>query len=346
MAKRKTDVDIIDEDEGLVVDLTPKATRQFKGTDENPTDAETGEDLFEDITPALRNAKPDPAPELDDDEDDEGEEEELAASKDEEIEPEEEDEPKLRRGGKFQRRIDRERRLNQEKDEEIQELRDRLDALDNRSRIGDLESKFNGEKSKLEGEIADLEKQLTQAIEDGESAKQGQLTRELIKKTADLQTKQIVFDREKDTSKVAAAPEVAVARKAQQWIRKHPRFKTDTEFRDDVKLLDKQVAAAGFDPSTPEFYEELDRRLKKHYPKEFATARREEAEEEAPRRRPPTQNLRSDSRPAPKRSADGFERRGNTVRLTARQVSNMRTFNLDPTNPNHVREYVSQNRSK
>ena len=112
------------------------------------------------------------------------------------------------------------------------------------------------------------------------------------------------------------------------------------------------VAAAGFDPETDEYYKELDRRIKKRYPEEYKMERRqrdedtddetEEGETSPARRRHPSQQLRRGNDRGTK-DVGGFKVRGTKVTLSPRQKANMRNFQMDPSNPDDVKEYVISN---
>lgn len=63
----------------------------------------------------------------------------------------------------------------------------------------------------------------------------------------------------------------------EEWIAKNPRFTTDRTFQRWVKTIDSELAEEGYDPSSTEFYNELDVRLREAAPQLF--------KEDAPRRK-------------------------------------------------------------
>lgn len=78
------------------------------------------------------------------------------------------------------------------------------------------------------------------------------------------------------------------ARRTQSFIDKHKWFKPGAEdFDSDVtQMLDNQVANEGYDPSTPAYWNELERRMRERLPHRFeADERRERRGGEKPRRK-------------------------------------------------------------
>lgn len=351
MAKH-TPADFIDSDDeaGIEIDLAKtKPSRKFAGSDDQLIDAETGESEFDDITPALRKVKAEEPDDLDEDEDqdedadDEEEPARVVADEDEE------DEIPKRRGGKFQSRLEREQRLKREAREESAELRARLERLERGAELGAAERQFSSETAALQGRVKTLSEQLEKAIEDGESAEQVRLQNELGDLKVELRAKQLVFEgrkKEVESAKdLGPSGDKIVQRKVGAWKRQHPRYNTDKSFEGFVKGVDKELVAEGFDAESDEFYDELDRRIKKRYPEEYRGAKGRKTEEvETPRRRAPSQQAARDSAPARRNKDDGsFVRSGSKVRLSARQVRNMRQFGLDPTDIKDVTAYIREN---
>lgn len=347
MAKRQSQIlDDDSDDEGLELDLSVRPTRKFKGTDDQLVDAETGETEFDDITPALRKVKPPVVADTDEDEDLEepevDEEEEEPRSR--VVVSDDEDESARGKGRGWKSRLDRERRLKEEAREETNELRARLDKIERGQELSKLETQHTAEVTKAQSEIERLNAQLKQAMEDGETDKQIKLNDQIQDLRVDLRAKQMVFEGQKQkleqavNAAPAAAGDVIVKRKVGAWKRQHARFNTDPEFQGFVKGVDSKLCAEGFDPETDEFYEELDKRVKRRYPEEY---RNRQARE---RRAAPSQTVDRDSAPANRsKQTQTFQRNGNKVTLSARQVRNMRQFGMDPENADDVRSYVREN---
>jgi hypothetical protein len=364
------------DDDSIEIDLSnSKPSRKFGGNDADPTDAETGEELFADITPRLRDVRAtEPEEEEEEEEEDEREEDEddlesFADDEDEEtddLDNEEVDsdaEADRKRGKKpgkkissWQRRLQRERRLTEEERENNRELRARLDKIEATVKTTANTETYNREKADLEAKIATANEQLEAAIEDGDTKAQAKINGELIDLKVDLRAKASAHAQAVEAAKTVTSTtddSTIIVRKVKQWQRKHPRFQRDIEFQGFVRGADKAVAAAGFDPETDEYYKELDRRIKKRYPEEYKMERRQrdedtdETEEEtpAPRRRHPSQQLRRGNDRGTK-DVGGFKVRGTKVTLSARQKANMRNFQMDPSNPDDVKEYVLNNMPK
>lgn len=347
------------------IDIAP--SRKFKGTDDEPIDANTGETLFEDITPRLRTYKaPDEEPEVEDDEADV--EDEVPESEDDEPieddqdlsdlnEPVEESDEELEEAekpapkDKFFKRLQREKRLREETEANYSELQKRIDTLEAKQRVDASEIEYTSTKTKLDGEITKVREKLEAAVEAGDTKAQVALTEELSDLKSDLRVKKDKFETAKEAiaKKAAEPPSSIVTRKVQQWTRAHRRFGTDQVFQDFVKSTDRQIAKEGFDPESSEYYAELDKRVKQRYPEEYPKTKQANGKDKngtpVKRASHPSASFRRDNGAKPK-TKDGFVIRGSKVTLTARQQENMRAFQLDPSNPNDVREYVNNNLSK
>lgn len=344
MAKRQPTI-VEDSDDGSIsIDLIPKS-RKLAGTDEDPIDTETGEEIFADLTPRLRTMKVDeeeaeeeidedePADEADEDEEDETEEAVVVEDDAEEEEPEA---GASRSRSKFQKRLDRERRLREEQADENKALRERLDKLENTQKSRADDATFASEKAAIDGKIAKIREELEVAVEAGETKDQLRLSEELSDLKHELRSKEADHKRAKEAAPVKTEDNTIVVTKVRQWMRKHPRFNRDQEFAALVRATDKSVANAGFDPETDEFYAELDKRLRKRYPEEYPKAGK--------RPSPPSSNPRTEGAGPTKKKSESFTSRNGRVTLSRADVANMRKFQLDPTNPADVREYVISNR--
>lgn len=347
MPKQKNDPKISENDDGsLDVELTP--SRRIVGDDTDPTDAETGEALFADISPRFRTAlakdAPEEEPEEDEHEAEEDDEDEPEETPEVDDEPEEDDEPaegsSRRKSSKVAARVARERRLREEAEANNRDLKARLDRLEAQQQTVADDAKFLAEQAEAQKQLIELQKQKAQAVEDGDTAAQIKIDDQILDLKVDLKAKKLAHEAAK-TQRAAAqadpAQHAVVVRKANAWIRKHPRFRNDSDFKDLVKRYDREIAKEGFDPETDEFYEELDRRVKKVYPEEYPQPTRTQ------RNKHPSQNQRPAAK-QPSKTAGDLKAKDGKVRLTQSQVANMRKFGMDPSNPNHVLAYVQNNR--
>lgn len=363
------------EDGGVAIELTPRKERKFKGSDDAPVDAETGESVFDDLSPRFNKkldeaaAKESGAAKEDEEEtgdleiQDEGDEQQQAADADESEETDESedsdtvdevddtDEVEERRPGKknkFEKRLDRANRLVEETRAESAILRQRLDAQESTAKAQADEAKYNTEKSKLTGDLDKARTEYRAAIEAGDTDAQVAANEKIADAKGDLKVLEVRYgDARLQLEQSKTSGSTLVKTKSDQWIRKHGRYNTDKEFAATARTVDQQVSAAGFNPETDEYYKELDKRMSKFYPKEFKGGRVTEVI--PPRRKHPASGLRRDeggAAPSTKKKTVGgnFEMKNGRVMLTPRHIKTMRDFNMDPTNPNDVRDFVEQNR--
>lgn len=342
-----------DEDESISLTVAPSA--KDKGSDDtNPIDALTGEPMFDDIDPRFGLVEPaeirkkkdievGDEPEDDDldtsdvQEDEDGE----FVEKDEE---EEEAEPEDRGSKSMRKRLARERRLREESDANYKDLKDTVNELrDQLNQRANTEA-FEATRSKLEGTVKEIRAKLATAIEGGQSEEQADLIEQLADAKAELKKEAALHDgAKKAAEKNTTTASPIVKRKLDQWFRKHPRFNRDPEFADIVRVIDKAVARDHFDPETDEYYREVDKRLRKHYPEEYKNVKADEGDEPQRRNKPPSQGFRREAPAQRKRTVGGFEVQGKSIKLSPRQVENMKVFGMDPQNPADVREYVGNN---
>lgn len=358
------------EDGGVALALKP--SKRFSGSDDAPIDIETGDSVFDDLSPrfvrSIEEATTKPKKkvvEADADEDeevevvdedeqaeeqaDEAEEAEVDETDEEESESDDTDEvdPKPAAGKKsaFEKRLDRSERLVEESRREAAELRSRLSQQEQRVKVAADDNKYQSEKTKLEADLVKVRAELRTAIEAGETEDQVAAQEKLSEVKGDLkvlEARHVDSKLQLEEQKNQRQNGTIVKTKSEQWIRRHPRFTSDSEFANTAKVVDSQVARDGFNPETDEYYKEVDKRMSKFYPKEFGGGKI------VPKvRKHPASGMRQNEggggKPAAKKNG-AFEMRGGKVYLTQRQVQTMRTFQLDPTNPNDVRDFVEQNR--
>lgn len=367
MAKKNTRVVDDADDLGVTVDLGTKPSRKFGGDDGDPIDLETGEELFADITPRLRDvqaAEPedededelpeeaeDDLDEKDEDEESEIDEPEIAEDEEEDLDEVDSDAEAARarkkKSGKWSARLQREKRLREEAAEENRELRERLDKIEANSALQANTEAFNQTKTKLEGQIAELNAELEQAVEDGDTKAQVAIQGKLLDAKVELKTETVKFEAAKKQvaeSTTGSTAKSIIRRKADQWARKHPKFDRDPVFAQFVRAIDAKMAEEGLDARTDEYYKELDRRVKERYPEEYRSGKAPEIRTKKRRHPSVMQSRESDRSAAPAVGKNGFRVRGSKISLTPAQVQTMRTFQLDPTNPKDVREFYLNNK--
>lgn len=364
-----------DEAEGsIVVSLEPpKKSRKFSQSDENPVDVETGETLFEDIDPRFAASRlaadaADEEGEVDADEEgdepaDEDEDENLEIVDGDEPEEEDEqtsdeitddvDEPAPKKG-KWTKRLERSERATAESRAETAAIRAQLKEVTDKLTAQADDAEFTTKSKDIDGKLAAARVRQKKAIEDGNVDDQIAASEEIT----DLKGEKIVLTQTHETAKAelkknaeTKARSPITAMKSAAWVRRHPRYNTDAEYRNTANTLDAQVVAAGFDSQTDEYFSELDKRMAKFYPKEFA-AKTKQGDAPVRRKHPASGQRREDGSTTAgrktQRSNDptSFDIKNGKVTLTPRHMENMRKFGLDPTDPNDAREYVRHNMKK
>ncbi len=353
----KATLNIVTEDEDGGVSLKATEATDDGGDPSNPTDPVTGENQFDDIDSRFGMPKPGKAgreekDETDEDDDQAADDEMFGkdtaggpADEDDEpedAEEEDEEEEGPRRSG-FRKRLAREQRLRREAEENFRDMQDRLAEVEKTLSSRQTDDAFAAEQSALDEKISGKEKELAAAIEGGDVTAQIRLNGELLDLKVDKRTKADSHERSKTaTEKSRTAANPIVDRKIAQWKRKHQRYNSDPEFAALAHAIDKQIAKEGFNPETEEFWDELDDRLSKRFPEEY----RGRKTDGRPRSKAPTRSFRQDgtgSRPTKKIGGEFPVDNKGRVRLTKDHVENMRRFNLDPKNPQHVKAYVDNN---
>jgi hypothetical protein len=301
-------------------DEDPDVEVEIEGDEPAPREEQSDEELFDDIVPARSKTPRDDEPE-DEEEPDEDEESD-------------DEEPSPRSKDTFEKRLARERRLLRETREEnkeiLKELRHFRDAVLKKG----AEDEFNRVKAESDTKLAELKKDLAQAIEDGATDRQVEITDKISDLKADIRVKEAELKRAKEAE--ASAPETDRAqRAAQQWIRKHSRYHSDPVFRAAAIALDKKLLAEGSDNADSDHYKKIDRELARRFPEEYKTAPRR-------RKEPVVYDARSGGDEREDRKG-GFIRRGKKVIISAKQAENMRRFGLDPESADDVKAYVREN---
>jgi hypothetical protein len=192
---------------------------------------------------------------------------------------------------------------------------------------------------------ADLEK----AIEDGNTKDQVRLTSRLTDLKADKVMAEANLtnlspdgnvqpfdDRVTPTSRTSTETE------ASKWMEDRADWYKQGGFERQTRLanrLDKEVFADGYDPETPEYFEELDRRIKEKAPElydELDAGAKDDTAERKPGK--PVVAPVSGNETRHQRSS------GSKVQLDAEDFATMRQFNLDPNDPEVLKEFARNKR--
>ena len=209
-----------------------------------------------------------------------------------------------------------------------------------------LDANVSGLKSKLEG----INDALKQAMEDGDTDKQLELNDELLDVKIGLREAEGLRGRpskreatadagDGDNAEPAAPndPLDALQPKAKGWAQRVGFTGWGDAQRGLALGIDSELTKEGFDPNTDDYFDELDRRMGQVYPDLYDS---DDEPEPTPRPKVKT-NVRGAPPITPKPGAGG-----NQVKLDANDYANMRRFKLDPQNPEHVKAYAIQKRSK
>jgi hypothetical protein len=185
-------------------------------------------------------------------------------------------------------------------------------------------------------DITTAQQKLRTAKDEGDSEKE-------VAAMSELQT--LIFQKQQTeevksqlaAKKVAAAaptppPEAKPNPLAQRWVSKNKEIFTNPKFRSKaiaIRVIDADMAKEGWNAQTESYYKELDRRIDEEFP--------------GLRKKPVGKNsVKGPKSPvAPANGAGGNSQpHSNVVRLTRADLENMRRYNLDPTNKEHLKQYA------
>lgn len=289
--------------------------------------------------------------------DDAGEEE---VDDDPDGEPDARDEEVDRRIAKI--RKDADRRIEAAKDEAgqvISKLEQRIDKLESAGEEETLQEAY-------EAKMAELQEQIDEAVESGDTKKASQLTTEVSRLTAEHVTKREGLKRKKDEH---AEPDDLDQRQQPQMIPRAREWLIEQDWWDDpehrkvrryVNRVDEVLRERGYSPEDDDYYERLEDLVEKKYPG-IITQTMDGSDELEPdddefvdvpdkRSRSRRRQRRAGGRAPVNGQGDepgsgGERRRGGGKRgktLTRSQVTNMRVFGMDPSDPKQVEAYLAE----
>jgi len=316
----------VTEDEPVTVDLD--AATKDDGINRVPADQVVTDDDGDDDGiefSGLRGA--DSAPDSSDDDDD-------ASS------GSEDDDYSKKVRARIQRATRSEKAAKQEADywkAQAQQLADRQSNLSKEA----LERNVEQAEAKIESTLQALE----QAVEMGNTKDQVKLTAELtdfkaekIQSELELQNLPESGNLQPFSGKVDG--ESNDQSLAEKWMEERSDWYGARGFERQTRLanrIDREVIQDGFDPNTPEYFEELDARIKEKEPNLFDDADKGSSRQ----RRRPTRS--------PVAAVDGAETgrqrsRKSKVELGESDFANMRRFGLNPNDPEVLKEYARSKR--
>lgn len=310
----------------------------FEDLHGEPDESSVQVDIDEKDRGITRSPAPQPAPVDDEDRDDEGSalQNQPAASDGEDDEEE---------GGKaysekVRKRIERERRAKQKVTEERDYWKTQAEESQKKlqeTRKGVTKQTLESIDRQLEQVQADLER----AIEDGKTSEQVKLTAKMTDLKAERITSQLGGDDSGDTEPEGGKvqPQTGKVSLAKKWMDDRSDWYGKKGFERQTRLanrIDKEVYADGFDVNDPEYFEELDRRLKEKAPELFDDDGGER--EDKRQRRSPVASVDGDGGVTTRAST------GNKVELTKDDFATMRRFNLNTNDPEVLKEFARNKR--
>lgn len=186
------------------------------------------------------------------------------------------------------------------------------------------------QKTSVQGQIDKKRAELEEAHEKGNSKLAAQITTDI----GELQAKKANLDRAPEREPVAAvtpepaqrqaAPPIPAQTKGwmdrNRWF-KHPNFQRETQA---AVAIDRLLASKGYDPNTPEYFAEMDKRIHAEF-SHLAPAAPKVA-----------------AAPVVQQTTTGLAQPVNRgkVRLTRDDLANMERFGMDPKDPKALREYA------
>lgn len=251
---------------------------------------------------------------------------------------------------KVQDRINRERRIAREARAAAEAERGERLKAERRSLDAQKEA-VETTKAALELQAKALKDALVKAKEDGKTTEEVDLQDKLNRVNARLQSvegveRQLAADEERLKHGVAAA---SVNARANQWLRDNPWF-NNARFREQTAIaraLDAGLSAERlYAKDSPEYFEELDKRIRRRLPEVLRHSRSQPAAAERGGRDGQRQQQRRDPTGGAPRGGDSRQpaaapRKGRVV-LNRQDLANMAQFGLDPKNPEHQKEYAIQ----
>lgn len=203
-----------------------------------------------------------------------------------------------------------------------------------------------------DSEIEQIQSDLERAIEEGQTKDQVRLTNRLTDLKAKKARSEVSLDNLSEDGifppfddKIEPEDRKPTKSKAQEWMDGHSDWYKQGGFERATRLanrLDKEVYDEGYDPSTDEYFEELDRRIKEKMPELYddLDAADTGGDKGGKERKRPTQSpVAGVQRQDSQRTG-----RGSKVELTEDDFATMRQFNLDPNDPEVLKEFARNKR--
>lgn len=251
---------------------------------------------------------------------------------------------------KFQARLEREQRAKR-RERQLREATETENVQLKRQLAKSTAAATKDTKESLDRQINAIEQNLEQAIEKADTKLQVRLTSDLT----DAKARRIAADYgpapipgQDDEPGTSTTP--VRAQLAQEWKDGHSDWYARSGFERHTRIanrIDKEVHAAGFDPSEEDYFEELDKRLKKAIPDVFDTVGKTGDDDADSERLLPRSRDKGRSPVAPAGDGSRTQRQvvqTGKVELNEDDFVSMRKFGLDPNDPAVLKEFAKNRR--
>lgn len=217
-----------------------------------------------------------------------------------------------------------------------------------------------------EAEMAALQSQLELASEKGDSKEVARLTRVMSQKDAQFWAGKLgkistVQARAPAQEQRPAAKESAedprLTKEAKKWIRANSDWWEDHDYRGEVQValvIDSDLDEEGYDRESPEYFQELSKRLKSKFPtleiaglpaKKNGKARTDQDDDEEVERDFQPANRRAPVMSHEDRGAPPTRQRSKRATLSREQIATMRAMKMDPDNNEDVMTFWEESQA-
>jgi hypothetical protein len=249
-------------------------------------------------------------------------------------------------GKKVRARIERERRATAAERGRAEAAEAELARM-RRSVIDEKITNAKAEVGRIETEVTQIETDLEKALEDGKTKEAVRLTSRLTDIKARRERLNAQMEDGPPEAPIAPVVDTNKARLVTGWKAKHVDWYAKEGFERytrSANRIDKELAAEGYDSREQDYFDELDRRLRKEAPAVFDDKADMEDKEDTTvvgKKGPATVAPVRDGSRGGKQSERASMTR---VVITREDKAEMRRFNLDPNDPRVLREWAANKR--
>lgn len=215
------------------------------------------------------------------------------------------------------------RKIRAEKDERLQllqrqneQLMERLAVVEQRTHANDLAQIDKAvQDAELRIKYARMKMNEAMSVQDGDAL--AQANEMLLDERQKLEALKNFKQRAISPQQRANIPDPAVQRNLADWMERNSWFDPERKDEDSkiAGLIDQQLHSEGYNPAAKDYWQEMDRRLRKYLPHQY----NDDYEDDSPRRRP-----RSPVTSSGRENAASAGGRENTFNLSREQVQAMK----------------------